>query len=249
MSLDNRLSFCTSHKTAVQMSGSAYTSFTALPHGCQSLNAVNLWNRLLICAFVGALLLFSRAFVFSGSSDCLSPPMNRSGSCLELTTGSLLLENARTKIHNEDSFPNWNAASSQNITADLDLPYAQARENIPEQSTLVEEKPQHISTDPKRFRPLRFSYSPQRISGPHARTSDGGDVESAMYNPDRRQNFYSPEYDPLELEPFFALGGLGDQGQSFALKIWLDRRDLLSTGAGRIEICQGSSGVKCWPDN
>lgn len=62
------------------------------------------------------------------------------------------------------------------------------------------------------------------------------------------RHVFDPGYDPLELEPFFSLEESGDGGQIFALKIWLNPKDFSRAKIGKVETCQASRGVKCWPD-
>ncbi len=57
-----------------------------------------------------------------------------------------------------------------------------------------------------------------------------------------------PDYDPLEMEPFFSLEEFDDEGLNFALRIWLDKNDFYGAKLTQVTLCQASSGIKCITD-
>jgi hypothetical protein len=76
---------------------------------------------------------------------------------------------------------------------------------------------------------------------PHARVE-------ATHTPPTANILQDPDYDPLEMEPFFSLEEFDDEGLNFALRIWLDKNDFYAAKLTQVTLCQASSGVKCITD-
>ena len=96
--------------------------------------------------------------------------------------------------------------------------------------------------DIKRSFSSRFDSNPPNNLRPSDKSIDD------IYDLDSKHVF-DPGFDPLELEPYFSTGESGDKGQIFALKIWLDPKFFSLAKIGKVEICQASRGVKCFPDS
>jgi len=54
-----------------------------------------------------------------------------------------------------------------------------------------------------------------------------------------------PNYDSEKYRPFLSLEEVDEDGQTFVLKIWVDKERLLRGDFGRVEICRASSAAGC----
>ena len=216
---------------------------------------VKFWNPILIAAFSGCLFLFSQAFLPPGLHDYHPTSLNLTksyetghfDSTSNLSTAkpgvlhskaSLQMRDLVDSIKNKTSDvppifldsdpPQLGRGSSQVVTPRL-APVI--RNNLWDWDIKRSFSSRFLSNPPK-LRPSYLSLIDNSINNIY-------DLDSS-----------DPGYDPLELEPYFSTGESSDRRQIFALKIWLDPKDFPRAKIGaKVEICQASRGVKCFPDS
>jgi hypothetical protein len=209
---------------------------------------VKFWNPIMVAAFSGSLFLFFRAFLPPGVHNyhlALTKYYQADSTLLvNLSTAKPGAHKASLPIWTlVDNIKNETYMSSIFLESDsLQLGGSQvvAQESL-ERNNLMDRGinrsfSSRFLSNPPRRRP-RSSYSNQN-------SVVDKNIDN-IYDSEPRHVF-DPGYDPLELEPFFSLEESGDGRQIFALKIWLNPKDLSRAEIGKVETCQASRGVKCW---
>lgn len=216
------------------------------------------WNPILIAAFSGCLFLFSQAFLppASGLHNYHLTSLNLTKSCeAGHFDSTLYLSTAKPgKLHKSSLRLQMRDLSVDSIknTSDTMLPIS--LESDPLQlgrgsSQLVTPPLAPVTKNNLRHWDFKRSFSsrfPPKLRPSYLNLNDKS-IDN-IYDLDSRHVF-DPGYDPLELEPFFSTGESDDRGQIFALKVWLDPKVFSRAKIGKVEICQASRGVKCFPDS
>lgn len=215
---------------------------------------VTFWNPILIAVFSGCLFLFFQAFLPPGLHDyhltsLKSYEAGHFDLTLNLSTakpGVLHKASLRMRDLSVDGIKNTSdmppiflesdplqlgRGSSQVVTSPL-APVT--RNNLWDWDIKRSFSSRFLSNPPKKLRPSYLNLIDQSIDN--------------IYDLDSR-HIFDPGYDPLELGPFFSTEESGDRGQIFPLKIWLDPKVFSRAKIGKVEICQASRGVKCFPDS
>ena len=206
------------------------------------------WNPILIATFSGSLFLFSRAFLPPGLHDYHLTSLNLTKSYEAGHFYSTLnLSIARSGVLHKASLQIRDLVDSiKNKTSDMPPIFL---ELDPLENSQVETPPLAPVTmwdwDIKRSFSSRFLSNSPKLRPSYLNLIDK--CIDNIYDSESRHVF-DPRYDPLELEPFFSTES-GDTGQIFPLKIWLNPKDLSRAKIGKVETCQASRGVKCWPDS
>lgn len=214
----------------------------------------------MIAAFSGCLFLFSQAFLPPGLHDydhmsslnltksyefdsTLNPSTAKPGVLHHKASFRLQMRTLSVDHHDssknhsgmppiflESVPPQLGRGSSQAVTPPLP---PVTRTNLRDWDIKRSFSSRFHSNPPKKLRPSYLSLIDQSIDN--------------IYDLGSRHVF-DPGYDPLELEPYLSTDESGDRVQMFALKVWLDPKVFSRAKIGKVEICQASRGVKCFPD-
>ena len=217
------------------------------------------WNPILIAAFSGCLFLFSQAFLPPEIHDYhLSLNLTKSyksDSALDLSNGEPgVLHKASLQMGasdlSVDSIKNTSDMLAIYLESDpLQLGRGSSQATTPPLAPVARNNYNLWDWDIKRSFSSRFhSNSPKKLRPSYSNHIDYR-IDN-IYDLGSRHVF-DPGYDPLELEPYFSTGESDDR-QVFALKIWLDPKvfsESRRAKIGKVEICQASRGVKCFPDS
>jgi hypothetical protein len=217
---------------------------------------VKFWNPIMIATFSGCLFLFSQAFLPPGLHDyhlsslnftksyefdsTLNPSTAKPGvlhkASLRLQMRNLSVNSTKNASEMPSIFLKSNPlqlgrGSSQAVV----LPLAPvAKNNLWDRDINRSFSSRFHPNPPKKLRPSYLSPIDKSIDNFY-------DLSS--------KHVFDPGYDPLELEPYFSTEESGDRGQIFALKVWLDPKVFSRAKIDKVEICQASRGVKCFPDS
>lgn len=219
---------------------------------------VKFWNPILIAVFSGCLFLFFQAFLPPGLHDYHLSSLNLTESYkldsaldlsiakpgvlhkAELHMGDLSVDSIKNAsdmppIFLESDPLQLGKGNSQAVSPPL-APVTRNNLNMWDWDIKRSFSSRFHSNPPKKLRPSYLNLIDNRINN--------------IYDLGSRHVF-DPGYDPLELEPYFSTGTgeSDDEEQIFALKIWLDPKVFSRAKIGKVEICQASRGVKCFPDS
>ena len=231
--------------------GANQCTFFAYPSLTQG---VKFWNPILIATFSGSLFLFSQAFLPPGLYDyhltfsnlTKSYEAGHFDSTLNLSTAKPgVLQKASLQIR--DLVDGIDTSDMPSIFLESD-PLQLGRGS----SQVVTPHLAPVTRNDLWYCDIKRSFSSRFLSNsPKSRPSYLNLIGESIDNiyDSESMHVYDPGYDPLELEPFFSTEESGDRGQIFPLKIWLDPKDFSQAKIGKVEICQASHGVKCWPDS
>ena len=192
---------------------------------------VKFWNPILIAAFSGCLFLYSQAFLPPGLHDYhmnLTKGYEAGRFDLDSTLNLSTAKPIDSFKHTSDMPPIFLESNP------LQLGRGRSQVVTPPLTPMTRNiKRSFSSRFPPKLRPSYLSLIDKSIDN--------------VYDLDSRHVF-DPGYDPFEQGPFFSTEESGDGGQIFALKIWLDPKVFSRAKIGKVEICQASRGVKCFPD-
>ena len=217
---------------------------------------VKFWNPILIAAFSGCLFLFCQAFLPPGLApglhDYHQTPLNLTKSYEPGHFDSTLnLSTAKPGVHIKASLQMRDLIDSiKNKTFDMPPIFIES-DPLLLGSSQVTTPPLAPMTRNNLWDwdiNLKRSFSSRSSFPPKLRPSYLNRIDkniNNIYDLDSRHVF-DTEYDLLELEPPYFFTG---ESQIFALKIWLDPKDFSRAKIGKVEICQASHGVKCFPDS
>ena len=218
------------------------------------LQGVKFWNPIVIAAFSGSLFLFSRAFLSSGPHDdhlALNLTQNRESghfdSTLNLSTAKPgVLYNVSLPII--DNIKNGTSYMPQMFLGSDTLGEESSQVTTPSLAPVTRSDVSGWDINQSfSSRLLSNSRAQLRTNHPNQNGIVDKDINS-IYDSKARHPFDS-RYDLLEPEPFFSMEESGDGGQIFALKVWLDPKEFPGAKIGKVEICQASGGIQCWPDS
>ena len=216
---------------------------------------VNFWNPILIAAFSGCLFLFSQAFLPPGLHDYHLTSLNLTlaksyefDSTLNSTAKPRVLHKASLQMGDPSFDSIKNTSDMPQIFLESDPLQLVRRSSQAATPPLAPVTRNNVwDWDTKRSFSSRFHSNPPKKLRPSYLSLIDNSVDN-IYDLGSR-HLFDPGYDPLELEPYFSTGESDDRGQIFALKIWLDPKVFSRAKIGKVEICQASRGVKCFPDS
>lgn len=204
-------------------------------------------------AFSGSLFLFIRAFFPSRLNSYHLASLNLTKFYQASHFDSTL--NSKPEALHEVSLPMWALVDHNVENQTFDIPPTflesdslQLGGKSSQAMTLVKQSLEPMTRNNLLDRGISRSFSSRSLSNPPKSRPSYSNQNGVVYDSESRHMF-DPGYDPLELEPFFSMEDSDDRGQIFALKIWLDPKYFSQAKIGKVEICQASRGVKCWPDS
>ena len=218
---------------------------------------VKFWNPIMIAAFSGCLFLFSQAFLPPGPHDYHLSSLNLTNSYEFDSTLNPSTAKPGVLHHKASLRPQMRTLSVDSTKNDSDMPPI-FLESIPlhlgrRNSQVVTPALAPVSRNKlrdwgiKRSFSSRFQSNPSKKLHPSYFSLIDQSIDN-IYDLGSR-HIFDPGYDPLELEPYLSTEESGDRGQIFALKVWLDPKVFSRARIGKVEICQASRGVKCFPDS
>jgi len=234
--------------------GPTPVSFAESPDNSAS-KVVHLWNTFVFWSFTASLVLFCRAFFAFGGLEKMTPsssnslssnasttlfgnnpnhfdPLSRCGVSVSELLPEHLLNGGLSQLGDCSEYTNFTNPSEHPPEHANNAALANAVSTFPH-------TPSHGKATLQVANPFVDS-SPASSISPHAGL-EATHLSTANILQD-------PDYDPLEMEPFFSLEEFDDEGLNFALRIWLDKKDFYAAKLTQVTLCQASSGVKCITD-
>jgi len=151
----------------------------------------------------------------------------------------------------------WNSASPANTTAKYRFDGAHG-EVLEEHGKMDDTRGLTLSPTPDEVNdaaPVQeHEMNAQKSSRIFLDEREGGRSHDAIYSTghgiyvhssEMQPQVFDPNYDSEKYRPFLSLEEVDEDGQTFVLKIWIDKERLLRGEFGRVEICGASSAAGC----